>query len=68
MRSSTRCTEHGTRDPPLVPRKLQPITLVMHAAALYPGGKRAHELREQALMRDLVLFAAFRRGFFGGDM
>ncbi len=31
------------RDPPLVPRKLQPITLVMYAAALYPGGKRVHE-------------------------
>ncbi|RDX43099.1 hypothetical protein OH76DRAFT_1488099 [Lentinus brumalis] len=25
------------RDPPLVPRKLQPIALVMYAAALYPG-------------------------------
>ncbi|KAI0718787.1 hypothetical protein C8T65DRAFT_570247 [Cerioporus squamosus] len=42
---------HGTwqpsveGDPPLVPRKLQPITLVMYAAALYPGGKRvAHAL------------------------
>ncbi|KAI0631272.1 hypothetical protein C8Q77DRAFT_1219398 [Trametes polyzona] len=55
------------REPPSVPEKLQPITMVMYAAAMFPGGIEHHVRRSQIcshtdLANDLGAGSALRQG------